>query len=65
MSRWRRRPRWPRQRPGESDGVALVGGCLSFGEDGTKLWERIQNNKNTKRIKKRLRRPRWLKQRPF
>ena len=54
MSRWRRRPRWPRRRPGESDGVALVGGCLSFGEDGTKLWERKKKNKNTKIIKKNM-----------
>ena len=52
MSRWRRRPRWPRRRPGESDAVALAGGCLSFGEDGTKLWERKKNNENTKKIKK-------------
>ena len=51
MSRWRRRPRWPRRRPGESDGVALLGGCLSFGEDGT-LWERKKKIKNTKMIKK-------------
>ena len=57
MSRWRRRPRWPRRRPGESDGVALVGGCLSSGEeDGTKLWERMKNNKNNNIIKKYVKR---------
>ena len=55
MSRWRRRPRWRRRRPGESDGVALAGGCLSFGEDGTKLWERKKKkDKNTKIVKKNM-----------
>ena len=54
MSRWRRRPRWPRRRPGGSDGVALVGGCLSFEEDGTKLWERMKNDKNIKIVKKNV-----------